>query len=271
MGGTCDEHKILTLYQAVKQHEPVQMLEDMRNMEIFHWEECSHQRTYTPSEALMYAIVHDHRDYAQYLLNEFSDGAFATPGEHACCSHSSAPHLALAVHYNRKEIMALILQETSWSYMNRGECEHVDEGRTPLHLACELLHPDVVIMLLGSGASQVENKDGMTPLDLILEQLQASKENTRAKMLCLERMLMFMPELQFKMKSSLKNDPEYWSNVLGEETFNYLVGRIPGTLFLLAMKRTLTQLPSREFFKSLDELPIPAFLKPFPLQPLMQS
>ncbi|XP_047665657.1 ankyrin repeat domain-containing protein 9-like [Tachysurus fulvidraco] len=268
MGGTCDEHKILTLYQAVKQHEPVQMLEDMRNMEIFHWEECSHQRTYTPSEALMYAIVHDHRDYAQYLLNEFSDGALATPGEHACCSHSSAPHLALAVHYNRKEIMALILQKTSWSNMNRGECKHVDEGRTPLHLACELLHSDAVILLLASGASpQVKNKDGMTPLDLILEQQLASKWNTRAKMLCLERMLMFMTEVRFKMKSSLKNDPEYWSNVLGEETFNYLNGRIPRTLFLLAMKRTLTQLPLREFFKSLDELPIPAFLKPLPQSP----
>ncbi|KAK2864209.1 hypothetical protein Q7C36_003363 [Tachysurus vachellii] len=262
MGGTCDERKF-SFYQAVKQHEPVQMLEDMRYMEIFHWEECSHQRTYTPSEALMYAIVHDHRAYAQYLVNEFSDGAFAMPGENVCCSHSSAPHLALAVHYNRKEIMALILQETSWSYMNRGECEHMDEGRTPLHMACELLHSDAVMLLLASGASpQAEDRDGMTPLDLILEQLRASKVNTHAKMLCLERLLMFKPELRFKMKSSLKNDPEYWSNVLGEETFNYLVGRTPGTLFLLAMQTILAQLPSREFFKSLDELPVPVFLKP---------
>ncbi|GAA6102151.1 ankyrin repeat domain-containing protein 9-like [Tachysurus ichikawai] len=265
MGGTCDEHKFITLYQAVKEHQPVQMLEDMRNKVIFYWDEVSQQHRHPPSEALMYAIVHDHRAYAQYLVNEFSEGAFAMPGENVCCSLACAPHLALAVHYNRKEIMALILQETSWSYMIRGECEHIKEGRTPLHLACELLHSDAVILLLGSGSSpQAENKDGMTPLDIILEQLRASKWNTRAKMLCLERMLMFMPEVRFKMKSSLKNDPEYWSNVLGEETFNYLVGRVPGALFLLSMQTTLAQLPPREFFKSLDKLPIPAFLKPLP-------
>ncbi|GAA6106249.1 ankyrin repeat domain-containing protein 9 [Tachysurus ichikawai] len=88
--------------------------------------------------------------------------------------------------------------------------------------------------------------------------LWTCKVNTRAKMLCLERLLMFMPEVRFKMKSSLKNDPQYWSKVLGVETFNY---------FLIAMQITLAQLSPDEFPKSPDELPIPVFLKPLPHSP----
>ncbi|GAA6112073.1 ankyrin repeat domain-containing protein 9-like [Tachysurus ichikawai] len=126
-------------------------------------------------------------------------------------------------------------------------------------------------MLLGSGASpQAKSDDGVTPLDLILEKLPTSKRNIRAKMLCLERLLMFMPKVRFKMKSSLNNDPEFWSKILGEEMFNYLVGRIPGTLFLIAMQTTLAQLPPHDFIKSLDELPIPASLKSTTSQPLMR-
>ncbi|KAK2864099.1 hypothetical protein Q7C36_003253 [Tachysurus vachellii] len=278
MGGTSNEHKLLCFrfYRAVRDHEPVQTLEDMRKLEIFHWEEGSRQLTYTPSEALLYAIVHDHQAYAQYLLNQFSDDALAMPGENFRCCTSSAPHLSMAIRYNRKDIMALILHvahrmPTLRSYVNRRGCNHLEDGKTPLHLACELSHSETVIMLLGSGASpQAEDQDDMTPLDLILVKLRTSKVNIGAKKLCIERLLMFMPEVRFKMKSSLKNDPQYWSKVLGEETFNYLVGRIPGTLFLIAMQRTLAQLPAQNFFKSLDELPIPAFLKPV-TQPLMQS
>ncbi|MCI4389496.1 hypothetical protein PGIGA_G00098700 [Pangasianodon gigas] len=278
MDDTCKERKLLSFlfYQAVRDHKPVWMLEDMRNMETFHWEEGTRQRTYTPSEALLYAIVHDHRAYAQYLLNQFSDGALAMPGKNFCCCPSSAPHLAMAVRYDRKDIMALILQvahrmPTLRSYMNRGGCKHMEDGKTPLHLACELSHSEAVIMLLGNGASpQAEDHNGMTPLDLILEQLWTSKVNTGAKKLCLESLLMFMPEVRFKMKSSLEKDPHCWSKVLGEEKFNYLVGRIPGTLFLIAMQRILSRLPPQEFPKSLDKLPIPASLKTL-TQPLMQT
>ncbi|KAF4082423.1 hypothetical protein AMELA_G00151600 [Ameiurus melas] len=260
---------------AVRDHKPVWMLEDMRNMETFHWEEDIQQRTYTPSQALLYAIVHDHKAYARYLLNQFSDSALARPGELFCCSSSPAPHLAMAVRYDRKDIMALILQvahrmPTLRSYMNQGGCHHMEDGKTPLHLACELSHSDAVVLLLGNGASpQAEDHNGMTPLDLILEQLWTSKMNTGARKLCLENLLMFMPEVRFKMKSSLKKNPQCWSKVLGEEQFNYLVGKIPATLFLLAMQRILSQLPPEEFSKSLDILPIPTSLKPLTL-PLMQ-
>ncbi|GAA6089226.1 ankyrin repeat domain-containing protein 9 [Tachysurus ichikawai] len=128
------------------------------------------------------------------------------PGENFCCCPSSAPKLAMAVRYNRKDIMALILHVahrilTLRSDMNRGECKHMEESRTPLHLACELS------MLLRSGAlPQAEDHNGMTPVDLILKHLRTSKVNTRVKMLCLERLLMFIPEVRFKMKISLKNE-----------------------------------------------------------------
>lgn len=277
MDKTCKENKLISFlfYLAVRDHEPVWMLEDMRNMNTFHWEESTQQQTYNPSEALLYAIVHDHQAYAQYLLSEFSGDALAMPGENFCSCQSYAPHLAMAVHYDRMDIMALILQVTHriptlLSYMNRGGCKHMEDVKTPLHLACELSHSEAIIMLLGNGASpQVEDHNGMTPLDLLLKQLLMSKVNTAARMLCLESLLMFMPEMQFKMKSSLEKDPQCWSNVLGEETFNYLVGRNPGTLFFTAMQRILSQLPPHEFLKRLDKLPIPAPLKPL-TRPLTQ-
>ncbi|KAK1796169.1 hypothetical protein P4O66_009258, partial [Electrophorus voltai] len=209
----------LELRDAVRDHKPVWLLEDMRTMETFYWEENTKQRTYTPSEALLYAIVHDHQAYAQYLLSHYSDGALAIPGERFCCCPSSAPHLAMAVRYDRRDILALILQVTHRlpslrSYMNRGGCFHVEDGKTPLHLACELLRSDAVVLLLGNGASpQAQDHNGMTPLDVILEQLWNSKVNTGAKKNCLDRLLMFMPELRFKLKSSLEKDPQCWSKV----------------------------------------------------------
>ncbi|XP_027016961.1 ankyrin repeat domain-containing protein 9-like [Tachysurus fulvidraco] len=275
MDGMYKGRKFLSFTQAVSAHVPVEMLEDMRKMKIVHWEAGSRPPTYTPSEALLYAIVLGHRAYAQYLLNKFLDGALVMRGENVYCCQSYVPHLDMAIRYNRKDIVPLILHVAHKfpplpSYVIRGGCEHMKEGRTTLHLACVMSQPETVIMLLGSGASpQAKAGDGVTPLDLILEKLRTSKGNIRAKM-CLERLLMFMPEVRFKMKSSLNNDPEYWSKVLGEEMFNYLVGRIPGTLFLIAMQKTLAQLPSHDFFERLDELPIPASLKPTTSQPLMR-
>ncbi|KAG9283170.1 ankyrin repeat domain-containing protein 9-like [Astyanax mexicanus] len=257
-------------YQAVRDHKPVWMLEDMRTMETFHWEESARQRSYTPSEALLYAIVHDHQAYAQYLLSHFSDGALAMPGERFCCCTSSAPHLAMAVRYDRRDILTLILQVAHRlpglrSYINRGGCFHAEDGKTPLHLACELLRSEAVMLLLGSGASpQAQDNNGMTPLDVILEQLWDSKVNTGPKKLCLDSLLMFMPDVRFKMKSSLEKDPQCWSKVLGEDKFNYLIGKLPAPLFLIAMQTILSQLPPEQFPNSLDKLPIPAALKPLP-------
>ncbi|XP_061099928.1 ankyrin repeat domain-containing protein 9 [Conger conger] len=258
-------------YQAVRDHKPVWTLEDMRTMETFYWEENASQRSYTPSEALLYAIVHDHQPYAQYLLSHYSEEALAMPGERFCCCPCSAPHLAMAVRYDRRDILGLILQvahrlPTLRSYLNRSGCFHREDGKTPLHLACELLRSEAVILLLGSGASpQAEDNNGMTPLDVILEQLWDSKVNVGAKKLCLDNLLLFMPEIRFKMKGSLEKNPVCWSKVLGEDKFNHLVGKNPASLFLIAMQKTLRMLPPEQFTKSLHDLPIPTSLKPLPV------
>ncbi|KAL7388970.1 hypothetical protein ABVT39_024191 [Epinephelus coioides] len=267
-----DKHRksfSLLFYRAVRDLKPVWMLEDVRTMETFYQEEDSSQRIYTPSEALLYAIVHDHQAYAQYLLNRFTGEALAKPGERFCCCPSSAPHLAMAVRYDRRYILGLILQEThrsprSPSYTDRAGCFHMEDGRTPLHLACELLRPEAVIMLLGSGASpHALDHNGLTPLDVILEKLRDPKEaNGGARRQCLDNLLMFMPNVHFKMKAALRREPERWSEVLGEETYMYLTGRSPAPLVLTAMQTVLKQLSPATFQDSLHELPIPSSLKP---------
>lgn len=55
-------------YQAVRDLLPVWLLEDMRASEAFHWDERGRATAYSPSEALLYALVHDHQAYAHYLL-----------------------------------------------------------------------------------------------------------------------------------------------------------------------------------------------------------
>uniref|UniRef100_A0A3B4T7L5 Zgc:112001 n=1 Tax=Seriola dumerili TaxID=41447 RepID=A0A3B4T7L5_SERDU len=259
----------LLFYRAVRDLKPVWMLEDMRTMETFYQEEDASQRIYSPSEALLYAIVHDHQAYAQYLLSRYTDEALAKPGERFCCCPSSAPHLAMAVRYDRRCILSLILQEThrissTPSYTDRAECFHNEDGRTPLHLACELLRPEAVIMLLGNGASpHAQDHSGLTPLDVILEKLRDSAEVSGGeRRQCLDNLLMFMPKVHFKMKGALDREPERWAKVLGEETYKYLAGRSPAPLVLTAMQTILKQLSPATFPDSLHELPIPSSLKP---------
>ncbi|KAM4632829.1 ankyrin repeat domain-containing protein 9 [Polymixia lowei] len=261
----------LLFYKAVRDLKPVWMLEDMRTMETFYQEDDATQRTYSPSEALLYAIVHDHQAYAQYLLSHYADAALARPGERFCCCPSSAPHLAMAVRYDRRYILGVILQEAHRmpsmpSYMNKGGCFHVEDGKTPLHLACELLRPEAVVMLLGNGASpHAQDHNGVTPLDVVLEQFRDLKVKTSERRQCLDNLLMFMSEVNFKMKSTLDKDPEGWSKVLGEDVFKYLVGKSPAPLVLSAMQTILKQLSPAKFPDSLHDLPIPSSLKPLGL------
>lgn len=255
----------LLFYRAVRDLKPVWMLEDMRTMETFYQEEDASQRIYTPSEALLYAIVHDHQAYAQYLLSRYSEEALAKPGECFCCCPSSAPHLAMAVRYDRRYILGLILQETHRLHStDQAGCFHMEDGRTPLHLACEFLRPEAVIMLLGNGASpNAQDHNDLTPLDVILEKLRDCNEvNGGERRQCLDNLLMFMPKVRFKMKGALGREPERWGKVLGEDTYKYLAGKSPAPLVLAAMQTVLKQLSPATFPDSLNELPIPSALKP---------
>lgn len=109
-------------YQAVRDRLPVWLLEEMRTTEVLHWEESGRASAYSPSEALLYALVHDHRRYGQYLLREHPGEALAWPGgSFSVCGCSGGPgpgsgprgpgpHLALAVRYNRVGALALLLR-----------------------------------------------------------------------------------------------------------------------------------------------------------------
>ncbi|VCX38900.1 unnamed protein product, partial [Gulo gulo] len=74
-------------YQAVRDLLPVWLLEDMRASEAFHWDERGRAAAYSPSEALLYALVHDHQAYAHYLLATFPRRALAPPSAgFRCCA-----------------------------------------------------------------------------------------------------------------------------------------------------------------------------------------
>ncbi|XP_053565354.1 ankyrin repeat domain-containing protein 9-like [Bombina bombina] len=257
-------------YQAVRDKEPVWKLEEMRTMEYFHWEDDASLRCYSPSDALMYAVVHNHLRYAQYLLSHFPEEALKVPGIKFCCCPPSAPHLALAVTYDRRDILIMIIKMVHefpnlHSYINRASCFHLSDGKTPLHLACELLSPATVLILLGNGASsRIGDRNGETPLDVILEQLWSSKVNTDSKKLCLEYLLLFSPSLNFKMRKMLRDNPGFWTPLLGEDKFHYLVGIKPATLYLTAMQKVLQCLHPSNFPQSIQALPIPHSLKPLP-------
>ncbi|KAM4694634.1 ankyrin repeat domain-containing protein 9-like [Discoglossus pictus] len=257
-------------YQAVRNQEPVWKLEEMRTMEYFHLEKDASLRCYSPSDALMYAVVHNHHRYAQYLLSHFPEEALKVPGAKYCCCPPSAPHLSLAVNYDRRDILIMIIKvahklPSLHSYINRAGCLHVSDGKTPLHLACELLSPETVLILLGNGASSwIVDRNGETPLDIILEQLWSSKVNVDSKKLCLDYLLLFSPSLNFKMRKMLQDNPSFWMPLLGEDKFNYLVGNTPATLYLTAMQKILQCLQPSHFPHSIQALPIPHSLKPLP-------
>lgn len=262
----------LLFYRAVRDLKPVWMLEDMRTMLALCPNEDHSQKTYSPSEALLYAIVHDHQAYAQYLLSHFPEEALVEPGERFCCCPTPSPHLSLAVRYDRHTILGLILQAAHRlpreSPDVRVGCDRQGDGKTPLHLACELVRPEAMLLLLGSGASPVApDAQGLTPLDILLEPLRDCEEGSRRRRQCLDMLLMFMPRLRFQLQGALRREPHRWTGALGLDTVQFLTGLRPATLLLISMQTVLQQLSRTTFSDSLLQLPIPPSLKPAGLAP----
>uniref|UniRef100_A0A8C6WEX3 Zgc:112001 n=1 Tax=Neogobius melanostomus TaxID=47308 RepID=A0A8C6WEX3_9GOBI len=257
----------LLFYRAVRDLKPVWMLEDMRTMLALCPDEDHSQKTYSPSEALLYAVVHDHQAYAQYLLSRFPEEALAEPGERFCCCPTPSPHLSLAVRYDRHSILGLILQVVhrlprAAPDVREGLVQQGD-GKTPLHLACEMVRPEAMLLLLGSGESPVApDAQGLTPLDILLEQLKDCKEASRGRRQCVDTLLMFMPRLQFHMQGALRREPHRWTSALGPDTVQFLTGQRPAPLLLISMQTVLQQLSPTTFSDSLMQLPIPPSLKP---------
>lgn len=262
-------------YQAVRDLLPVWFLEDMRTMEVFHWEDGGKVSVYSPSEALLYALVHDHQPYARHLLTKFPQSALAVPSQSfSCCQ--SAPHLAMAVRYNRVRVLFRILKALQAlppsdraAHLDRQGCSRVEGGKTALHTACELVRPECLLLLLGHGASPcLRDSAGNTPLDTLLQQIShVPAANMRAKILCLDCLFFFVPQdLEFAMKQQLLDNRQQWQDLLGENRFQCLVGLVPPSLFVGAMRVLIRNISPEHFPEALDNLPLPHFLKPLDLK-----
>ncbi|XP_013796447.2 ankyrin repeat domain-containing protein 9 isoform X1 [Apteryx mantelli] len=232
-------------YQAVRDLLPAWLLEDMRTMEVFHWEDGG-------------------------------KGALAVPSQSFSCCQSSAPHLAMAVRYNRVRILFRILKairdfpaSDRAGHLDRQGCSRVEGGKTALHVACELVRPECLLLLLGHGASPcLHDSSGDTPLDTLLQQIAHTPAvNMRAKLLCLDCLFFFVPQdLQFPMKPQLLDNRQRWQDLLGENRFQCLVGLAPPSLFISAMRVLIRTISPEQFPEALDDLPLPHFLKPLDLK-----
>lgn len=273
-------------YQAVRDLLPVWLLEDMRATEAFHWDERGRAAAYSPSEALLYALVHDHRAYAHYLLATFPLRALAVPSAGFRCCTAPGPHLALAVRYGRVGILRRILcalrdlpAEERARLLDRRGCGRVEGGGTALHVACKLARPECLFLLLGHGASPgLRDGDGLTPLEVLLRQLGSdvgdaaaapetpAEPRQRRLLLLLELLALYAPPAAVHpARCQLLGDRPRWRRLLGEDKFQWLAGLAPPPLFTRAMQVLVTAIAPGRFPEALDELPLPPFLQPLDL------
>ncbi|KAM4043624.1 ankyrin repeat domain-containing protein 9-like [Anomaloglossus baeobatrachus] len=246
----------------IKCKDPVWKLEKLRVQILFEWEEEFEDQFYSPSSTLFYSVI----PYARYLLIRFAEDCLKVSGLKGDQFPSYAFHLGLAVTYNRPEILTLIMETCQQlpllhSYINLENYFFINEGKTPLHRACEHLKNDLVLILLRYGAEPRLDDNGQTPMDDILTQIWSSRDNMELKMQCLDFLLLFTPPESLQMKEALRENGEYWETVLGEDIYAYLLGEQPAPLALMSMKKALMQLPPSKLMKSIESLPIPHSLK----------
>lgn len=232
------ERTSFSFYCSVREQLPVWLLEDMRSMEVFCWED-GHARAFLPSEALLYALVHDHQDYARYLLDRYSVRALAAPRCSFCCRSGGAQHLAVAVRYDRVTILGMMTEalkdcdaNSEWrEYLDRcSGCSHVaDAGKSAVQLAVELSRADCLLLLLVQGASPRD------ALDAALHKLSACHVTERRHaQRCLDFLLLFTREPQ--VPRCLRDEPQRWQSLLGNEVFGWLRGLTPPPLLLQALR-----------------------------------
>ncbi|XP_044147246.1 ankyrin repeat domain-containing protein 9-like [Bufo gargarizans] len=251
---------------AIKNREPVWKLESLRAQVYFDWEVDPEDRRYSPSSGLFYAVIHNNIQYARYLLSHFPKDSIKVPGFKRDQCPRYAFHLGLAITYNRQKILSMIIETCQkdpvlQSYINLEIFFYPMEGKTPLHLACELLRSDLVLTLLCHGASSRADDLGQTPMDVILTHLWSSKDNMKPKIQCLDYLLLFTLPGRLQMSRTLQENREYWETLLGDDIYNYLLGLRPAPLGLMSMKKVLQQLPPSKFLISIQQLPIPQSMK----------
>ncbi|XP_077394859.1 ankyrin repeat domain-containing protein 9 [Festucalex cinctus] len=247
------ERTAFAFYCAVRDQLPAWLLEDMRSMEVFLWDD-GHPRAFSPADALMYALVHDHQDYARYLLRSFSVKALHV-SQCGVCRSSGSAHLHVAVRYNRTAILGLMVDAApeGWrqEYLNScGGCAHgADAGKTAVQLAVELSRPDCLLLLLAHGARPQS-------LEAALLRLAASgAAERRDARHCLDLLLLFAPEPEPVALRRLQDEPQRWQYLLGREVFGWLSGLAPPPLLLQALRTLAQSVPGQMSH-------LPAFLQP---------
>lgn len=232
------ERTAFSFYMAVRDRLPVWTLEDLRRMEVLCWDGGS-PRPFLPSEALLYALIHDHQDYARYLLSRYALGALKEPhcSFHCCCEGGSSL-LTMAVRYERVSILGMMMdalkecgaQSERQRFLDgcSGCSRAADAGKTAVQVAVQLSRPECLRLLLVHGA----RPDG---LDLALERLFTSDvSERRCAQRCLDLLLLFVPKLL--TQHSLQEEPKRWQSLLGNEVFNWLCGLTPPPLLLQALR-----------------------------------
>lgn len=241
------EQTVFAFYCAVRERLAVWLLEDMRRMEVFSWDDEG-PRSFSPAEALLYALVHDHQDYARFLLHRYSLSALNAPRCSFCCRCSSgAPHLSVAVRYNRISILGLMVEALMDSdaesfrrnYLDScAGCIHsADAGKTAVQLAVELSRPDCLLLLLIHGA---------TPhgLDAALQRLgSCCATDRRDVQRCLDLLLLFLPNPPALWR--LRDEPQRWQSLLGKDMFSWLSGLAPPPLLLQAFRSLARSVPGQ--------------------------
>ncbi|KAI4873307.1 hypothetical protein NFI96_008055 [Prochilodus magdalenae] len=246
-------------YRAVRDLRPVWKLEDMRLIDCGMGKQPT---TLSPSDALVYAIVHDHQEYANYLLNSFPQETL-TETDNSSCS-ALASHITLSVRYGRVGILNSLLEASRQLLIHRPEVGlESGSGQSPLHTACELLQPESVITLLAYGANvHAEDQNGVTPLDAMLQHWGSRQSDAVKMRQCLDTLLMFMTQPRFRMQQALLNDPKHWREAVGKSTYDFLIGKTPQTLVFLTLHSIFRHIPPCRFLNRLHALPIPNSLKP---------
>lgn len=231
------ERTAFAFYCAVRERLPAWLLEDMRTMEVFCWDD-GQPRAFLPSEALLYTLVHDHQDYARHLLSRYSVSALRAPRCSFCCRvGSGAQHLNVAVRYNRLVILDMILetlkdcsQDERQQYLDScGGCTHVaDAGKTAVQLAVELSQDNCLLLLLAQGARPAG-------LDAALQRLVSSDTSERQQaQRCLDLLLLFLSNPS--PPRCLQEEPQRWQSLLGNEVFTWLCGLAPPPLLFQALR-----------------------------------
>ncbi|XP_060939068.1 ankyrin repeat domain-containing protein 9 [Limanda limanda] len=236
------ERSAFSFYRAVRERQPVWRLEDTRSMHVFSWED-GRARAFLPSEALLYALVHDHRDYARHLLDRFTLSALRAPRCSFCCRRcSGTPHLSVAVRCDRASILSAMLEtlKRCGTQAERRElldgsssCDHVtDAGKSAVTLAVELSRAECLLLLLVHGA----RPRGLDVALQVLVSCDATRGDAQRSdaQRCLDLLLLFRPDAA--PPRCLQEEPQRWQSLLGNEVFGWLRGLAPPPLLLQALR-----------------------------------